>query len=116
MRNRATVLYTRRQRKCRREILADDLRRADSDGPDVLLEQGTLGDPTDGLDISLDVRRVLDRLPDDLQMLAALLLRMTVTEACIAAGKSRSRIYQMIGQLRVAFIEAGLGPRPVCRR
>jgi hypothetical protein len=52
---------------------------------------------------------VVRQLPDRLQRLASLLAEMPVHDVCLVMGKSRSRIYQMIGQLRVAFMGAGLG-------
>ncbi len=114
MRNQATVLFTRRHRRCGREILAGDVCGPDSDGANAFLEQLSFADPTDGFDLSLDVRRVLSRLPHDLRVLAVLLVQMTISEACIATGKSRSRVYQLIGQLRAAFLDAGLGPSSGC--
>lgn len=116
MRNQATVLFTQRRRRCGREMLAGDVCGPDSDGANAFLEQLSFADPTDGFDLSLDVRRVLSRLPHDLRVLAGLLLQMTISEACVATGKSRSRVYQLVAQLRDALLEAGLGPRSRCYR
>jgi DNA-directed RNA polymerase specialized sigma24 family protein len=110
MRNHASVLFTRRMRTSHREVLAGDLCRPDSDNESALLERARCDDPTDRFDLSLDVRRVVDGLPDHLRQLAELLPALTIGEICIAAGKSRSRVYQMIEQIRIAFIEAGFAP------
>jgi RNA polymerase sigma factor (sigma-70 family) len=116
MRNHATVLAKRRHRIARREVLADDLPRTDerseSDLSEILdgLHQHEI-EPA--LQISIDVKRVLDGLPDRLHRLARLLSELSVLEACLAIGKSRSTVYQMMRQIRAAFIHAGLEPRGV---
>lgn len=110
MRNQATVLITRRCRRIRREILAGDLFEPDYDNPGEFLET-IVGDAAAGLDLALDVQRALKQLPDPLQRLAYLVSTLPITEVCSTTGKSRSRVYQMIRQIRSAFTEVGLGPR-----
>jgi DNA-directed RNA polymerase specialized sigma24 family protein len=110
MRNQATVLVIRRQRRVRHEVLAGNLE-PECESPRDFFQIAAHDDEADGLDLSLDVRRVLGQLPDHLRTLAYLVPQMRVTEICAVTGKSRSRVYQMIGQIRAAFIEAGLGPR-----
>lgn len=108
MRHRATVLIARRQRRVRREILAGDLLEPGCDGSGDPLDSIVGEDPASGFNISLDVQRVLGYLPAQLQVLAYLLPDLPIGEICAATGKSRSRLYQLIRQLRVAFTEAGL--------
>ncbi len=79
--------------------------------------------PTQGLDESLDVRRLIHQLPRHLQYFASLLPEMSLGEICVATGKSRSWVYLMLRQLRIAFVQAGLRPplsenlvRRHCRR
>lgn len=117
VRNHATVLATRRHRSVRREVLAEDLSHE---------EAGTPGEPDDplgasqkqeieaGLQMSIDVQRVVNGLPPQLQKLALLLSELPMLEAGARTGKSRSRVYQMTRQLRDAFVRAGL--RPLCPR
>ncbi len=62
------------------------------------------------LELQVDVRRVIASLPEHLREVAALLSQMSVAEVRRETGKSRPRIYQMIGELRQAFVEAGLAP------
>lgn len=62
------------------------------------------------LELRLDVRRVVASLPEHLRELAMLLGRMSVADVRRATGRSRPRIYQMIGEIRQAFEEAGLAP------
>lgn len=110
MRHHATVLIARRSRKVRQEVLAEDISAPESESPEDVLDCGRRDDPTKALHVSLDVKRVLRRLPLHLQRLAELLCDLSVAEVCVMTGKSRSRIYQMIWEIRTAFIAAGLGP------
>lgn len=61
-------------------------------------------------DLRLDVEAAVSRLPEHLRALAQLLSERTPREAARATGKSRSRVYQMIEEIRAAFIEAGVTP------
>jgi len=56
----------------------------------------------------IDVRRAIDRLPRPLKSLAHDLVHMTVPEICARSGKSRSRVYEMIREIKDAFIGRGL--------
>lgn len=114
MRNHATVLITRRHRRVRWETLAGDLPASDGDNPGEFLETIASDDAGARLDIRLDVQRVLRQLPDPLQRLAYLLPHLQIAEVCSTLGKSRSRVYQMIRQIRSAFIDADLGPPGGC--
>lgn len=111
MRNQAATLIVRRHRRARHEVLAGDLVDPDSEaGESTVFEGGGQRDVATRLDLSIDVRRVLQKLPVRLQRLAGLLVELPVSEVCLVTGKSRSRIYQMIRQLRTAFVQAGLTP------
>ena len=61
-------------------------------------------------DLRLDVAAVLARLPEHLRVTAELLSEQTPREVARVTGKSRSRVYQMIGEIRAAFEEAGVRP------
>jgi RNA polymerase sigma-70 factor, ECF subfamily len=114
VRNHAAVLVTRRRRRARREVLAEDLSHEEMRGGD---------DPIDflanleehqfeaALQMSLDVERVLQALSPQLKALALLLSELSVIEVCARTGKSRSRVYQMTRQLRDAFVRAGFRAR-----
>jgi RNA polymerase sigma-70 factor (ECF subfamily) len=68
------------------------------------------------LDLSLDVAAVVDRLPEHLRELAIALKDLTPKEAARRLGRSRTRIYQLIQQIRSAFVEAGVTPELLNRR
>jgi DNA-directed RNA polymerase specialized sigma24 family protein len=114
MRNHAAVLVTQRFRRVRREVLIDKISRDDREAADHL---GTRDDLETidgghyeieaGLQLTIDVRRALDGLSPKLQNIALLLSELSVVEACVKLGKSRSGVYQLIRQLRDAFLRAG---------
>ena len=111
MRNQAAALIVRRHRRTRHEVLAGDLVAPDSEAGESAVFDGICQhDMTALLDLSIDVWSVLRKLPIRLQRLACLLAELPVSEVCLVTGKSRSRIYQMIRQLRTAFVQAGLTP------
>jgi DNA-directed RNA polymerase specialized sigma24 family protein len=117
-RHHASVLLKRRNRRARREILAAELSDRDGedqDDPENILESLQPCDGTEALLLSIDVRGVIRKLPPQHQALARLLSIIAVGEVPSALGKSRSRIYQMLRQIRLAFGEAGLGPRSSMR-
>ena len=115
-RNHAAVLVMRERRRAP-EILGQDLMNredtSDADWPDILDKRSSSG-VVDALHLSLDVRRIVESLPTGLQSVALLLGQMPVQDVCRHTGKSRSRVYQMIWQIREAFFRAGF--RPSCPR
>src|SRR5262249_31801204 len=72
-----------------------------------------LPSPNCDLDLRLDVQAVVARLPIHLRILARQLSEMDVRDVLRHSGKSRSRVHQWIGELRAAFIEAGLAPASI---
>ena len=114
-RNQASVLVMRERRRAP-EILADDLlanREDCGDGePLDVLEKHPAARVGDEIQQSLDVRRVIEDLPDGLQVLVGLIGEtLPVRDICRRLGKSRSRVYQMTLELRAAFVRAGLRPK-----
>lgn len=99
VRHRAAQLVARRHRQVQ---LA----------PDGCTESGGLRHRLAAVDcdLRLDVEAAVSRLPEHLRELAQLLSERTPREVSRATGKSRSRVYQMIGEIRAAFIEAGITP------
>lgn len=61
-------------------------------------------------DLRLDIAAVMTRLPEHLRLIAELLPERTPREVALVTGKSRSRVYQMIAEIRAAFEEAGVRP------
>ena len=61
-------------------------------------------------DLRLDVEAAVSRLPEHLRTIAQMLSDRTPREVSRATGKSRSRVYQMIGEIRAAFVDAGVTP------
>jgi DNA-directed RNA polymerase specialized sigma24 family protein len=108
LRHKAGVLATSRYRRTSHEVFVADLARAGSEDTEAMtFDTLDWQDPTEGLEVSIDARRVLGQLPPDLQYLARLLTEFSVQEVGFAIGKSRSRVYQMVRQLRDAFYRAG---------
>jgi len=105
MRNHATILATRMKRRAQHEILVDH---NDADG-DWMLPALVSANPVGAIELRIDVQRVVAGLPMPLKRVAFELTELSVVEICALMGKSRSRIYQMVGRIRVAFIEAGIG-------
>ncbi|HEY1759645.1 MAG TPA: hypothetical protein VGG72_30000 [Bryobacteraceae bacterium] len=109
MRNHSTVLAARGLRRTA-EVLAEDLARgADNDGEAMLdvADRRPRRNLAASVVLKVDVEHVLRDLPAPLRSLALLLDQMSVQEACQRTRKSRSRIYQMIRQIRQAFVRAG---------
>jgi len=114
VRNHAAVLVTRRRRRFRREVLAEDLSPEEmksGDDPLDFLANVAEHEFAAALQMSIDVERVLQVLPPHLKALALLLSELSVIEVCARTGKSRSRVYQMTRQLRDAFVQAGFRAR-----
>lgn len=62
------------------------------------------------IDLRLDVQAVVSRLPIHLRIVARQLSEMDPADARRQNGRSRSRLYQWIAEIRTAFVEAGLTP------
>jgi len=114
MRNEASVILNRHRRRARHEVIVGDM--LDSDPSEDPLERIAVHDIAAQWDTTLEVRRVLSSLPEQLQQVARMLPDSDITEICAATRKSRSRVYQMVRQLRAALVEAGLGPRQAAVR
>jgi DNA-directed RNA polymerase specialized sigma24 family protein len=111
-RNHAAVLVMRERRRAPEILIGDLMNReaaSDADSLDILDKRPSLG-VVDALHLSLDVRRIVESLPTQLQSLAVLLGQMPVKEVGKHTGKSRSRVYQMTRQIRDAFLRAGFSP------
>jgi RNA polymerase sigma-70 factor (ECF subfamily) len=110
--NHSAVLVMRR---CRRtlELCSEDLPTSEeadeAESLDALDSRTALTIEAATL-LTIDVRRVVKTLPEQLQSLAAMLSEMPIHRVCQRTRKSRSRIYQMIRQLRGAFVGAGYQP------
>jgi len=112
MRNHAAVLAVRRRRHVGREIAAGDLS-SESTHPTwtgSIAPCFQIGEAIDSLDLRSDIRRVLATLPPSHRVLAMLLGEMCPSEVCVRIRRSRSRVYQMIRQIRFVFVQAGLDP------
>jgi len=112
MRNHAAALVMRERRRALK-ILSEDLMNREGGGDGEYVDTPDRSPTTgavDALHLSLDVRRIVERLPTHLQTLTVLLAQMPVRDVCVHIGKSRSRVYQMTRQVREAFVRAGLRP------
>lgn len=112
MHNHAAVLVVRERRRApelRGEDLMNREEASDAEWVDIF-DQRPRTLSVDALNLRLDVRRVVESLPNQLRSLAVLLSQMPVKEAGRHTGKSRSRVYQMTRQIREAFLKAGYSP------
>lgn len=114
MRNQSIALAVRESRRLQCEPLSagDIPQDLDDEAPSAAFEPAT-DDPSDSLALTADVRRVVDSLPENLRSLACDLMGMTVAEAAAKRGKSTQWIYQLVGKLRKAFLQAGVTPTRV---
>jgi DNA-directed RNA polymerase specialized sigma24 family protein len=114
-RNHAAVLVMRKRRRASEVSIQDLMNGEDASEADVLdgLDRRPSWAGVDALDHALDVRRIVERLPDHLRLLTGLLGQMPVKEVCRHIGKSRSRVYEMTRQIREAFLRAGYTPSRV---
>lgn len=89
-------------------------RRAGQNGQASLDEMAfdfTIGPPTtERQHFWLDAGRTLASLPPGARLVARALCWDSPAEVSRSLGRSRSRIYQRIEQLRTAFLAAGIGP------
>jgi RNA polymerase sigma-70 factor (ECF subfamily) len=110
IRNQARELAGRRSTWSGRDAIPlDTMRWGDQSAPifPARFREPRLEDFVRTSDLKIDVGRVVDRLPKNLKHVAQDLKSMTVGEACLRSGKSRSRIYEIIGEIRGSFIQAG---------
>jgi RNA polymerase sigma factor (sigma-70 family) len=101
--NQARSLATRKANRHRQQAMIFEcahskcrLHPSDPPGQDDPIE-----DPYRALNQEIDILRAIDRLPAPLRNLANDLKSMTVAEVSVRRRKSRSRIYQMIEEIRV---------------
>jgi DNA-directed RNA polymerase specialized sigma24 family protein len=108
MRNHATVLIQRRNRR-RQEVFIEDVAEHELHGR---WNGKCASDPARRLATDISVRQVVSRLPARQQMLLRLLPFYSVPEACQRLGCSRSQAYRFIEDAREDFVRAGLsGPK-----
>jgi hypothetical protein len=60
--------------------------------------------------LRLDVRRAVQSLPPHLQSVTEHIVASGPTDVAKSLGSSRTRVYQWLGEIRVAFGHAGLAP------
>jgi RNA polymerase sigma-70 factor, ECF subfamily len=61
-------------------------------------------------DLKMDIQATVARLPEHLKVVALMLADWSPSQVARLTGKSRSRIYQLIREIRRAFVDAGLTP------
>ena len=110
VRNRAFVLATQQTRRADVErSLIVDTSAADEESEDYA--QGSRSeDIRPDLDLSIDVRRTLATLPEELQSLAHLVSSFSLLAVRRQTGLSRLELERKIAQIRTAFAAAGLSP------
>ena len=114
MRNQASELVTHERRRGQQEVLGADLpdreEASDSDPLDVL-DPRSFACELDAMHLRIDVRRIIERLPPQLQSLAVMLGQLPTQQVCQRLRKSRSQVCQMIRQIREVFLHAGYSSR-----
>ena len=113
VRNHACVLASRQARRPELQCLAEDGDvHADSVEGVSRFEVHFLGaaDLCPALELSLDMRHVLDGLPGELRSVAQYLAEMPVYAVRHVTGLSLSQLNRKIARIRAAFVAAGLGP------
>jgi DNA-directed RNA polymerase specialized sigma24 family protein len=117
MRNHAKVLIKRRHRRMQREVLAGDISHHDAGAGDVETREdpktvsGGRHEIEAGIQLSIDIRRLINSMPPKLQEIALRLTESSVLEVSAQTGRSRSGVYKLTRQMRPMFVQAGLGPR-----
>ena len=119
VRNHACVLASRQARRPELQCLAEDDAGSDS-AEDVSrcdVHFVVADDLCPALELSLDMRRVLDGLPEELRSVAQCLAEMPVYAVRQVTGLSLSELNRKIARIRAAFVAAGLRPnrRPAKR-
>ena len=110
MLNRSMDLFTQRNKRAQRELTGGNIADLKADKDFEALSATAVSSGSEGLDLYVDVQRVLACLPSALQQLADQLSSMRVVEICAKSGQPRTRIYRMIRRLRNEFEAAGLRP------
>ena len=114
IRNHSTVLRRRKWREVGSPMSMKLIQaRATEAGPSPMaaLTSNLRCGSSIGLDVNLDVQRAISSMPLPLQTLARQLSQMNVTEVCRSTGRSRSRVYQMIRQIRALLVRVGIQPQ-----
>jgi RNA polymerase sigma-70 factor (ECF subfamily) len=114
MYNQSTVLFSRRRRHLRREILADDVvvrDRRTREHIEYFMEslawRNSLAAPKNLAELRIDVSRVLAGVSHFDRTVAGCLVGHSAIETGRRLGVSRASVYRAIGRLRVAFTKAG---------
>lgn len=113
VRNHACVLASKQARRPELQCLAED---GDADGD---FGEGVsrcdahflmADDLCPALELSFDMRRVLDGLPEELRSVAQHLAEMPIYAVRQATGLSLAALNRKIARIRAAFVAAGLRP------
>ncbi len=113
VRNHACVLASKQARRPELQCLAED---ADADADSTVSASRcdaqfvVADDLCPPLELSLDIRHVLDGLPEELQSVAQHLAEKPVYAVRQATGLSSTELNRKIARIRAAFVAAGLRP------
>lgn len=113
VRNHACVLASKQARRPELQCLAED-GDADADFAEGVSRCDAhfliADDRCPALELSLDMRRVLEGLPDELRSIAQHLAEVSVYAVRQVTGLSSSELNRRIARIRAAFVAAGLRP------
>lgn len=110
VRNQACVLATRQARRPEiRSLVSGD---CGSDGDESLgvAHPALVEDALPTLELSLDARRVLAGLPEELQIIAGHLAEMSFFAVSRRTGLTHAQLKRKVARIRAAFMAAGLAP------
>jgi hypothetical protein len=119
IRHRSAIAAHRASRRLEGETLSSAWCDLDPDQPGRMdsfreAREPVSGDPTASLVLSADMQRVIGGLSDNLRNLAIDLTYLSPVEAAAKSNRSKQRIYQLMGKLRIAFSRAGILPERFC--
>ncbi len=117
MRNQASDLVMSVRRRGKVLLGADLIDREDASDSDPLdfLDTRPSTCELDALHVRIDVRRIIQTLPPQLQSLAVMLGQSPTQQVCKRLRRSRSQVCQMIRQIRKIFVRAGFSPEDAGR-
>lgn len=118
IRNRVCVLVSQQARRRQFEQLEGDgeqVDRSEALAPQACRHRHGPRTPGQhfGLELRLDIQRVLAGLPEPLRVVAAQLGETTVADICRRTGRSRSSVNHMVLRIRSAFRKAGITPATI---
>ncbi len=110
VRNQACVLATRQARRPEIRSLVSGDCGSDGDKSFGVSHPALVEDALPTLELSLDARRVLAGLPEELGIIAGYLAEMSFFAVSRRTGLTHAQLKRKVARIRTAFVAAGLAP------